>query len=59
MSAGDDRLLAATQSSSNATSHRPRDSVNGLIHTGDTILLRLPTGDIKSCKIEADSCVVF
>ncbi|KAF8481320.1 Gcd10p-domain-containing protein, partial [Russula ochroleuca] len=27
------------------------------IRAGDTILLRLPTGDIKSCKLEADSMV--
>jgi tRNA (adenine-N(1)-)-methyltransferase non-catalytic subunit len=32
--------------------------VDGLIHAADTILLRLPTGDIKSFKLEADSYVV-
>jgi tRNA (adenine-N(1)-)-methyltransferase non-catalytic subunit len=31
--------------------------VDGLIHAGDTVLLRLPTGDIKSFKLEADSTV--
>ena len=30
-----------------------------LILAGDTVLLRLPTGDIKSCKLEANSCVTF
>jgi hypothetical protein len=33
--------------------------VDGLIHAGDTILLRLPTEDIKSFKLEADSYVAF
>jgi len=28
-----------------------------VIHVGDTVLLRLPTGDIKSCKVEANSMV--
>ncbi|KAH9004313.1 Gcd10p-domain-containing protein [Lactarius hatsudake] len=30
---------------------------DSVIHTGDTVLLRLPTGDIKSCKLEAKSTV--
>ena len=33
--------------------------VDGLIHAGDTVLLQLPTGDIKSFKLEADSYVAF
>jgi hypothetical protein len=33
--------------------------VDGLIHAGDTILLRLPTGDIRSYKLEADSYVAL
>ena len=32
---------------------------DGVIRAGDTVLLRLPTGDIKSCKLEANSCVTF
>jgi tRNA (adenine-N(1)-)-methyltransferase non-catalytic subunit len=54
---GDDTLFVAIQTSSKAASHRPHDNADGLIHAGDTILLRLPTGDIKSNKLEADSCV--
>lgn len=30
---------------------------DSVIHAGDTVLLRLPTGDIKSCKLEAKSTV--
>ncbi|KAH9064089.1 Gcd10p-domain-containing protein [Lactarius vividus] len=30
---------------------------DSVIHTGDTVLLRLPTGDIKSYKLEAKSTV--
>jgi hypothetical protein len=56
---GDDTLFAAIQNSSKAASHRPHDNADGFIHAGDTILLRLPTGDIKSSKLEADSCVAF
>ena len=55
----DDALLAATRSSCNHNTRNPRDMVDGLIHAGDTILLRLPTGDIKSFKLEADSYVTF
>ncbi|KAI0001883.1 Gcd10p-domain-containing protein [Russula vinacea] len=51
----DDTLFAATQSSCNPEARRPCDVVDGLIHAGDTVLLRLPAGDIKSCKLEADS----
>ena len=54
----EDTLFAATQSSCNSEV-RTHDIVDGLIHTGDTILLRLPTGDIRSCKLEADSYVAF
>ncbi|KAI0304743.1 Gcd10p-domain-containing protein [Russula brevipes] len=50
-------LPTATQGSSSAVQHRLHDAVGGLIHAGDTILLRLPTGDIKSCKLEADSWI--
>ena len=53
----DDTLLAATQSSCNPDTRNLRDMVDGLIHAGDTVLLRLPTGDIKSYKLEADSYV--
>lgn len=56
---GDDRPFAAPQGSSNATSDRQDSGMDGLIHAGDTILLRLPTGDIKSSKLEADSYVAF
>jgi tRNA (adenine-N(1)-)-methyltransferase non-catalytic subunit len=56
---GADTLFAVTQSSSNAPSHTPHDDADGLIHAGDTILLRLPTGDIKSSKLEANSCVAL
>ena len=55
----DDTLLAVTRSSCNPDTRNPRDMVGGLIHAGDTILLRLPTGDIKSFKLEADSYVAF
>jgi len=54
----DDTLLAVTRSSCHDT-HNPRDMVDGLIHAGDTVLLRLPTGDIKSFKLEANSYVAF
>ncbi|KAH9175492.1 Gcd10p family-domain-containing protein [Lactarius sanguifluus] len=30
---------------------------DSVIHAGDTVLLRLPTGDIKSCKLEPKSTV--
>jgi hypothetical protein len=56
---GDDTLFAATQSSCNPEARRPCNTVDGLIHAGDTVLLRLPTGDIRSCKLEADSYVAF
>lgn len=39
--------------------HRLNNIVDGLIHAGDTILLRLPCGDMKSYKLEPDSCVTF
>jgi hypothetical protein len=55
----DDTLLAVTRSSRDHDTREPRDMVDGLIHAGDTVLLRLPTGDIKSFKLEADSCVAF
>src|SRR6266852_8302851 len=55
----DDTPLAATRSSCNHDTRKPRDMVDGLIHAGDTILLRLPTGDIKSFKLEVDSYVAF
>ncbi len=55
----DDTLLTATQGSRNPEKRRPHDMVDGLIHAGDTILLRLPTGDIKSFKLEAASYVTF
>jgi hypothetical protein len=55
----DDTLFAATQSSCDSEARGPRNTVDGLIRAGDTILLRLPTGDIKSCKLEADSYVAF
>lgn len=55
----DDRLFAAPQGSSNVVSDRQDSGMDGLIHAGDTVLLRLPTGDIKSFKIEADSYVAF
>ena len=32
---------------------------DGVIRAGDTVLLRLPTGDIRSYKLEANSCVTF
>jgi hypothetical protein len=56
---GDDRLFAAPQGSSNVTSDKQNSGLDGLIHAGDTVLLRLPTGDIKSSKLEADSYVAF
>ncbi|KAI0004192.1 Gcd10p-domain-containing protein [Russula compacta] len=37
--------------------HRLNNTVDGLIHAGDTIILRLPTGDMKSCKLEPDSAI--
>ncbi|KAH9968823.1 Gcd10p-domain-containing protein [Russula dissimulans] len=50
-------MSSSAQNSSNAVTHRPHNIADGLIHSGDTILLRLPTGDIKSYKLEADSVV--
>ncbi|KAI9512878.1 Gcd10p-domain-containing protein [Russula earlei] len=47
----------STQSSSNAALRRPCNIFDLLIHAGDTVLLRVPTGDIKSCKLEADSVI--
>ncbi len=55
----DDTLLAVTRSSCSHDTRNSRDMVDGLIHAGDTILLRLPIGDIKSFKLEADSYVAF
>lgn len=55
----DDTLLAATQSPCNHDTRKLRDIVDGLIHVGDTVLLRLPTGDIRSIKLDADSYVTF
>ena len=55
----EDTLLAATRSSCNHDTRKPQDMVDGLIYAGDTVLLRLPTGDIKSFKLEADSYVAF
>ena len=54
---GDDKLFTAPQGSSNVTSDKQNSGMDGLIHAGDTVLLRLPTGDIKSSKLEADSYV--
>jgi hypothetical protein len=56
---GDDRLFATPQGSSNVTSDKQNSGMDGLIHAGDTVLLKLPTGDIKSSKLEADTYVAF
>ncbi|KAI0257415.1 Gcd10p-domain-containing protein [Lactifluus subvellereus] len=53
----DDTLFPATQSSLNATSLGQNKVDDGVIHAGDTVLLRLPTGDIKSWKLEAESMI--
>jgi hypothetical protein len=53
----DDTLFPAIQGPLNATSLGQNKVDDGVIHAGDTVLLRLPTGDIKSCKLEAESCV--
>jgi hypothetical protein len=56
---GDDRLFSAPQGSSNVVLDRQNSGMDWLIHAGDTVLLMLPTGDIKSFKLEADSYVAF
>ena len=55
----DDTLFPAIQGSLNATSLGQNKVDDGVIHAGDTVLLRLPTGDIKSYKLEAESCVTL